>query len=190
MAEVENNQDVRGKLSQYAYSGDEGSIMDDNVMGYSTPVAERTSNTKRKAVSPLAELYQKSLEENPSNSTDTMVTLLKSLEKKVDDMDLSLGNQDKTIDELCKDNAELKERCRINEGRITRIEKLNSDLQEEVLRVNARAMQENIVFQNIAETESDERSLRDVLYEFMAEQMEMTDPSLNQVVINKIYRQG
>lgn len=191
MMDDDKQEVVRSKLAQYAYNkpgpGEDCSFGD--VLSYSTPMSERTGPHKRKAVSPLVDLY-KSLEQNPENTTGTLVLMIKALEQKMEDMELAADQQDLTIADLTKDYDTMYNRCRINEGRLTRQEKELEDLREELLQANARAMKDNIIFHNIPESDEPDKPVITVLTEFLTKEMKMSEESLSEVSISKIYRQG
>jgi hypothetical protein len=61
----------------------------------------------------------------------------------------------------------------INEGRITRLEKVNNDLHEEMLQINARSMKDNVIFRNIDEKQNED--VGQVLVDFMKDEMSMKE---------------
>ena len=176
---------ITTKLSQYAYT--EG--VEQSDQGHtSTPMSQRIDgSTKRKAVSPLADLY-KILDRNLDDNTETVSKLIKALEMRIDDMESAMQSQCDDIQTLTAANKSMVARSRVNEGLLTRQDKVIEDLREDLLQANARAMKDNIVFQNILETHDE--NVKETLHSFLKNDMKMSTPALDQVRISRIYRQG
>jgi len=108
---------ITTKLSQYAYT--EG--VEQSDQGHtSTPMSQRIDgSTKRKAVSPLADLY-KILDRNLDDNTETVSKLIKALEMRIDDMESAMQSQCDDIQTLTAANKSMVARSRVNEGLLTR----------------------------------------------------------------------
>ena len=55
---------------------------------------------------------------------------------------------------LTDEKAILYTRCHLTDGRVTTLEKVVEHLRVELLQINARSMRNNIIFQNISQTET------------------------------------
>ena len=74
----------------------------------------------------------------------------------MDVMEESLKTNTSDIDDLTKENTELREKCRVLEGRLTRAEKEIEDLRDEQLLQQARSMRDNLKFFNIPEEKQED----------------------------------
>ena len=79
-------------------------------------------------------------------------------------------------------------RCQVNEGRLTRVEKVVSDLKEELLRTQQHGMKDNIVFQNLPEVENE--NVRKTLAVFMDQSLKINHDQINNILIDKAHRMG
>ena len=61
----------------------------------------------------------------------------------------------------------------INEGRLTRVEKVVGDLKEELLKVQQHSMKENLIFQNIPEKQQE--NVNTILREYMSMELKISD---------------
>jgi hypothetical protein len=177
---------IKDKLSQFAFSdrGENTPIskvsMESVTFQATTPVSLMSQN-KRRAVSPLQDMYQSIQDTTAGDQMDIMVKMIESLDEQ-------MSNMQETIETLTDDNAQLTKRCTINEGRITRHEKIIEDLREELLQVNARSLKDNVVFQNVPEQIG--KDVKDVLLECMEKDMKMSEADRMLIHFNKVYRQG
>jgi hypothetical protein len=137
---------------------------------------------KRKAGSPLAPLYA-SLEAGKDSSMDVSIIkkLIEALELKMDDMEENIEEQAMTIDILQK-------KCLMNEGRITRQEKLIEDLRENSLQLQAQLLHDNIAFYNIPEERNE--NVVTVLQDFLYNEMKVSEDDVSRVTFTKAYRMG
>jgi len=148
----------------------------------STPISTHNLEKmkKRKLNSPLKALYE-SLDDTKSDKTEILCQLLQGLESRLDDLE-------EINDSLMVENSNLQTRCQVNEGRITRLEKVVEDLREENLQINARAMRDNLVFQGIPENSS--LDVKHVLWRFMQYDLKISEEDLETCYFNKVYRVG
>ena len=157
-----------------------------------TPKVE--TSRKRLATSPLV---------NPDSSIDMVATLDAMIQRSNSELkqffrtELSreLGAQVQTItsdiDRLTTDNDDLRARNRINEGRITRLEKSVQDLREEMLQNTARSMKDNIVFSNIPEAQNENNvTTRRILTEFLHKEMRIAPDRMKYIDIIRVHRLG
>ena len=79
-------------------------------------------------------------------------------------------------------------RCRLNEGRIARQEKMIEDLREKSLQLHAQLLHDNITFYNISEDPSE--NVIAVLQDFMFLEMKMTEDDARRVSFTKAYIMG
>ena len=107
-------------------------------------------------------------------------------------MELSMQYQSDTVESLLQENTALRQRCLVNEGRLTRMEKVVDDQHEETLQINARSMKDNIVFQNINERHdiTGVENVTNTLVNFMQIEMQVQQSDVECVVINKAHRMG
>ena len=143
------------------------------------------SQKKRKPQSPLQVLYE-SLDVSKGENTDILRKLIEAMESRMTDMENIVTEQLSTIETLSYDNNTLQSRCQVNEGRITRLEKLVEDLREETVQIIARSMKDNIIFQGVPETPQE--NVRDVLTDFL--RLEMHIEHTEDIVVNKVHRMG
>ena len=137
---------------------------------------------KRKAGSPLAPLYA-SLEASTDGNMDMSIfkKLIEALELRIDDMEGHIEEQDMTIETL-------QNKCLLNEGRITRQEKLIDDLHEKSLQLHAQFLHDNIAFYNIPEEHNE--NVITVLQEFLYNEMKVSEDDVRRVTFTKAYRMG
>ena len=113
-----------------------------------TPVVTETSVKKthtRKAGSPLATLCA-SLEAAGSSKQDISI-----ITKMMEEMKIRMNDMEGYTEEQAMTIETLQNKCRLNEGRITRQEKMIEDLREKSLQLHARLLHDNIAFYNIPE---------------------------------------
>ena len=90
--------------------------------------------------------------------------LNEALENKIDRMELSMQYQSDIVElEIPQEKTALRQRCLVNEGRLTRMDKIVDNQHEETLQINARSMNDNIVSQNINEITGDENDTKTVV---------------------------
>ena len=116
--------------------------------------------------------------------------LLKSVESKVNDIHSSMVGQSDAIKKLTEENGMLRARNNVIEGRLTRMEKVVQNLNEDVHQINARSMKDNLIFNNIPETETSSRETKKVLLQFFAEEMDMDPEDIQRVSIKNCHRMG
>jgi predicted nuclease with TOPRIM domain len=157
----------------------------------STPKMEQMdtkSQKKRRANSPLVPLFE-SLDKNLADPNSTLRQMVEVLDSKFIDLEILVEVQTGTIDKLTEENSQLQRRCNVNEGRITRLEKVVEDLREEALNSTAHSMKDNLIFQNIAE-HPEEVNVKQTLVDFMAKELLIQATDLQSISINKGHRMG
>ena len=147
------------------------------------------SDKKRKAESPLAPLYKTIDHSVLADNTNTFTKLIEALEQKVDQLEISLQFHSETTESLTKENATLRQRCLVNEGRLTRMEKVVEEQHEETLQINARSMKDNIIFENIVE-QDDHENVRRVLIDFLHTEMQLQQNDIDAIIVNRAHRMG
>ena len=68
---------------------------------------------------------------------------------------VTFKGQSDQIQALSDENAILRTRCNLTEGRVTRPEKVVEELRGDLLQINARSMRDNMIFQIISETQDE-----------------------------------
>jgi hypothetical protein len=157
----------------------------------STPKMEQMdtkSQKKRRANSPLVPLFE-SLDKNLADPNSTLRQMVEVLDSKFIDLEILVEVQTGTIDKLTEENSQLQRRCNVNEGRITRLEKVVEDLREEALNSTAHSTKDNFIFQNIAE-HPEEVNVKQTLVDFMAKELLIQATDLQSISINKVHRMG
>jgi len=129
-----------------------------------------------------------SLNQTKGENTNILCQLIEALETRMNDMDEIIEKQANTIEMLTADNETLTSRCRVNEGRLIRLEKRTGDIHEETLQMNARSMKENLIFQGITETTHEDVS--NVLWYFLENDLQVQLVDLEKIMINRVHRMG
>lgn len=104
------------------------------------------------------------------------------------ELNVSLSSQAKDIDDLLKDNEELRNRCRVLEGRVTRAESELHQLKEEQLIQQARSMRDNVKFFNIPETENENCEM--VVRRFLINEMKVGRNDMEKIHFERVHRTG
>ena len=125
------------------------------------------------------------IERERSESRD----LLKSVERKVDGIHSSLKTHSDQLALLSDENNLLRARNGVVEGRLTRMEKVVDNLSEEILQINARSMRDNLVFNNIPETEG-ASTTRVILMKFLRDNLRVQPDELRKIDIGRCHRMG
>jgi len=193
--------------------------LEDLVNDPLTPVDILGASKKRKAVSPVAEMFDLDIEtdltpqqqqvhaavlatvaswigemnhnmqESFNVQFESAVRDMRSeLFEQVQSMDTANTSANKDIEDLQQENDELKNHCRILEGRLTRAEKELEDLREQFLVQEARSMRDNIKFYNIPETQDE--VCEDAVRKFLSKEMKISDNDLNKIKFDRVHRTG
>jgi hypothetical protein len=206
---VQNTTMLQRTIESFLKSPTGDSSLDNKSLKMATP----TRVSKRKPNSPLTELM-----DNNENNENTIVSqisskiqsantevkdLLQNLTLKVNEMhsiverqadkikevDEKVDTQAQAVSALIEENTVLRNRARINEGRLTRLEKLVHDVQDKQVKQQQHSMKDNLVFMNICE-ESQHEDLQKILYDFMADTLKICGPDLDRIEIFKVHRMG
>ena len=103
----------------------------------------------------------------------------------------SLRGHDFEIVEVKRENEYLRNRFELQQGRITRLEKVVEDQREEILMIQARSMRDNVIFYNVPEKGRETyEETKKVVQDFLKEEMRMTDENIKKVEINRAHRSG
>ena len=149
----------------------------------STPGTDTTS--KRKAVSPLSSM------KNEKDILDQVQQMInKSVSEMKDQFEIKLNEMSNEIERLTGENATMQIKNQINEGRICRLEKVVSDLQEDLLQTKARAMSDSLVFRNIPETDNETKNCKMVLLDFFRNELLIDDNDMQHIDLQKAHRLG
>ena len=92
------------------------------------------------------------------------------------------------INSLQTENEDLRDHCRVLEGRITRAEKEISDLNEEILQLTARSMRDNLVFYNVPEPVNENCAA--TLWNFLTDEMKISQQHMNRILLDRVHRMG
>ena len=170
----------------------------------STPFSQPDQQKKRKANTPVTLVndnngtgidlvdYMSTLKvdigEQISLKTSEVTTIIHSLQDEVKRVGSVVNDQNTAINRLIKENNTLRSRSYINEGRITRLEKLVYDMHESSLRDQQHSMKDNLIFLNIPENPRED--VRKTLYEFMTQEMKISSQNLSRIHIMIAHRVG
>ena len=88
-----------------------------------------------------------------------------------------------------KENQELRNRCRVLEGRLSHAEREIRDLKEESLMQQTRSMRDNIQFFNIPEPEGSE-NCEQTIRTFLHEETKVQKTDLQKISFERIHRTG
>ena len=102
----------------------------------------------------------------------------------------SISYHAKDIDYLMNKNRGLQDRCRVLEGRLTRVEKELQEVKEEQLMQQARSMRENIKFQNIPEVEDGRENCQDTILKFLKYEVRIQGSDIEKIKFERIHRTG
>jgi cell division protein FtsB len=166
-----------------------------------------TSNSEKEPQTPITEMSRKRQATSPLANPDTPVDMIKTLDGMIQrsnmelkqffraELSRELGAQvqgiTSDVDRLTVENEELRARNRINEGRITRLEKVVNDIHEDMLQSTARSMKDNITFSNIPEEQNESNnSTRRILIEFLQNEMCIAPDSFNHIDVIRVHRVG
>jgi len=100
----------------------------------------------------------------------------------------SLTSQEKDIRLMEKENAELRNKHQILEGRLTRAEKEISDLKEQLTMQEARSMQDNLKFYGIKENENE--NCEETITTFLREKMKINEQDILKIHFDRVHRTG
>jgi chromosome segregation ATPase len=160
-----------------------------------TPTSQ-TLEKKRKPNSPLGmtdewQGMEDSIREHITSSADGTNQLLEALNCKLDLVNATVKGQSDQIQALSDENDNLRSRCNLTEGRVTRLEKVVDDLREDLLQINARSMRDNILFRNIAEVQGeDNKKVIQMLYKFFDVELKIPSGELEKIEIIRAHRIG
>ena len=97
-------------------------------------------------------------------------------------------NQGTEIENLTRENDAMKMKSVINEGRLTRLEKVVVDLKEDLLRTQQHSMSNNLIFQNLPEKATE--NIHHMLQEYMRSQLNIPEDLLRRIQIARAHRMG
>jgi hypothetical protein len=169
------------------------------VGNVSTPLHYKADNNKvgkRKAQSPLT-LNMSTNGDNCGDSIDVplkhyldemTITLTNKITESSGKLEQLITKQGSEIDKLHSDNDVLDRRCQVNEGRLTRMKKVVATLEEHLVRNQQQAMKENLVFQNIPETQ-DDNTLK-TLMDFMVGNLKINANDMSKIRVTRSHRMG
>ena len=161
-------------------------ITNDNIS-----VIQRTQDNKRKASASihLSDSGDSTMDTSMKDYLDQMTeSIMEKISSSSQHLESLITSQGSDIEKLRTENHVLNMRCQINEGRLTRVEKVVSNLKEELLRVQQRGMKENIVFQNLPEV--DHENVRTTLMEYMTKSLKISPEQIRNIEIERAHRMG
>ena len=154
----------------------ESSSMTDNMIPDYQSLVVRMDNMESK----LSGLITRSNEET--------MRKLDEVKDQQHQLQVTVKEQNKQIQELREENRMLNVHAAILEGRLTRAEKVIDDIKEEVLQSTARSMKDNLVFYRIPEKPSE--NVTQVLLEFMEQELKISRTDIKDIQIKKAHRLG
>ena len=123
-----------------------------------------------------------------TNAKAEMISNIESVQEKLTSLEMQVSDQADSIQTLCTENQTLHVNNQLLEGRVTRNEKLISDLHEGLLDITSRGMRDNVIFQNIHEKPNE--TLGPDLRKFMTDEMKMSQRTMNGVNLKRAHRIG
>ena len=110
----------------------------------------------------------------------------------IQDLKDGIEHRDKEITEIQEANETITSHLAIIEGRLTRCEKLVSDLKEENVALKARSMRDNVIFHNIAEQSGrGAENCHNLVRGFLNEVMKIPAHTMeNKIFFNRAHRLG
>ena len=100
----------------------------------------------------------------------------------------SVSHTAESVHDLHQENSDLRQKCRILEGRLVRAEKEISEVKEQLLMQEARSMRDNLVFFNIPESKNE--NCEGVLRHFLRTEMKISEPDLTKIRFDRVHRSG
>ena len=149
-------------------------------------------STKRRAMSTLSMSLTTGDDGIETSLKDYLDQMKLDITSKITNSEESLRSlitsQDSEIKALQDENLVLQQRGYINEGRLTRVEKLVADLKEEQIRSQQHSMKENLIFQNLPEVASE--NVYNTLREYMMTKMKISADDMKNVGVVRAHRMG
>ena len=103
----------------------------------------------------------------------------------------SLRSHEYEIVQMKRENDYLHNRVELQQGRITRLEKVVEDQHEEILMMQARSMKDSVILYNVPEKGRETyEETKKVVHNFLKEEMKMTNETIKKVEINRAQRSG
>ena len=100
----------------------------------------------------------------------------------------SVSHTAESVHDLHQENSDLRQKCRILEGRLVRAEKEISEVKEQLLMQEARSMRDNLVFFNIPESKNE--SCEGVLRKFLMDEMKISESDMKKIRFDRVHRSG
>jgi len=124
-----------------------------------------------------------------SNKCCVLELRMEANEKTIEELKEAANDQARENDELRRENNDLQQKVQMAEGRLTRNEKLVEDLRNQVLDLEMRQMQFNLLFSNIAEPDGQEDVFSTIMM-FLEKEMMLSLEDLGKIRIDKLHRIG
>lgn len=152
---------------------------------------QRTKQSSPPSSSTIA-LWQSELTDSVFNSvmgavSNLAVEMEERLVAKLHDAMRDYSDVD-SITALSDENQQLREQCKLLEGRVTRLETETSGLREDLLQLQARSMRDNLIFYNIPEP--DNENAQTTLRTFLREEMKISEEDMHQISCDRVHRLG
>ena len=107
----------------------------------------------------------------------------------LEELRTTVKNQTTEIEALKKDMAALSHGQKLNEGCLIKAEKGIFNLKEDSLQMEAKSMQNNLIFYNIVERDSESyQETENLLQGFLQEQLKIPKPELDQIKSERVHR--
>ena len=126
---------------------------------------------------------------------DMLSSLTKYIDEKVEEKVkhqlkvMSEVNEDSVrVDELEEENCDLKNTVRVLEGRLTRAERELSELQENLLKQQAKSMEDNLKFFNIPEERNEDSEV--TLRKFLTDEMKINSADMDKIKFDRVHHVG
>ena len=114
--------------------------------------------------------------------------LLGHVEERMEVQDESLTYHSTSVDANEREIEELRERCLVLEGRLTKTENEVDELKEKLLAQEARSMRDNLTFFNIPEKDGEDCAMS--LRKFLRREMSISREDMEKIVFDRVHRTG
>lgn len=114
--------------------------------------------------------------------------MLDSMMQEIKGLRASLEFSQMQIDDLNRDNTELKRKVEVMENKVDMFQMDNRKLKDSVLDVQCRSMRDNLVFSGIPEKEG--TNCETLIREFMVDQLKLPIDTVQSITFSRVHRMG
>lgn len=151
-----------------------------HIQNKQSPTSSQTALWQNELTDAVFDRVMAAVSESAANTEER-------LSSRLDDALSDMGNND-FVTALDEENTNLREQCKLLEGRVTRLETETTSLREELLSLQARSMRDNLIFYNVPEPqhENPENTLRS----FLRDEMSISEADLTRITCDRVHRLG